>query len=79
MTPMDAGSASFALNATVPFQIMAGNLRKIDSFVRKLRQREAAQTDGQKPRKRRRTTKPIQSWLSECGSAGGRDRAPPGE
>jgi len=61
------------------FQILAGNLRKIDNFLETVSTTETAQTSGRRPRRRRRTTEPIDKWLDSFGPAADGGRAPPGE
>ena len=62
-----------AQSVLVAFQIVAGNLRKIDSFLEKM----AAVVEPLRPRRRRRTADPITSWLVPSGLTASGGRAPP--
>ncbi len=68
-----------AQSVLVAFQILAGNLRKIDSFLKKVSNTETAQKVRRRPRRRRRTTEPLQESLNDFGSTASGGRAPPGE
>jgi hypothetical protein len=66
-----------AQSVLVAFQILAGNLRKIDNFLEAMSRTETAQTGGHRPHRRRRTTEPISKWLDPSGSTADGGRAPP--
>lgn len=68
-----------AQSVLVAFQTLAGNLRRIDSFMKKISKTSASQAGGHRPRRRRRTTEPIQKWLSSSEPAENGGRAPPDE
>ncbi|MGO8873556.1 MAG: hypothetical protein ACLQPH_19555 [Acidimicrobiales bacterium] len=66
-----------AQSVLVAFQILAGNLRKIDTFLEKMSKTETDGAEERRTRRRRRTTDPVQKWLDGTGSAATGGRAPP--
>jgi hypothetical protein len=62
-----------AQSVLVAFQIVAGNLRKIDGFLEKM----VAVVEPLRPRPRRRTADPITRWLVPSGMTASGGRAPP--
>ena len=66
-----------AQSVLVAFRLLAGNLRKIDSFMKQQSKAQAEETGRRQPRRRRRTTKPIQKWLDDFSAPGATGRAPP--
>ena len=64
-----------AQTVLVGFQILAGNLRKIDSFVKKMAGVE--EDSGPRRRRRRRATEPIGTWLAPNRSGPSNGRSPP--